>query len=99
VLKPLVLGLIFASLLAGCIYYPRKVQFYDETCQIVTKKLVLEGTSVGSYACVNEGCLIAMIPAAASAIISGSIVVVGNVVYWLEKQGECRLREPEEVHP
>lgn len=28
--------------------------------------------------------------AAASAVVSGSIVVVGNVAYWFEKQGECR---------
>jgi hypothetical protein len=27
--------------------------------------------------------------AAASVVVSGSIVVVGNVVYWLEKQGKC----------
>jgi hypothetical protein len=30
--------------------------------------------------------------AEASAVISGSIVIVGNVVYWFEKQGRC-LRE------
>jgi hypothetical protein len=27
--------------------------------------------------------------AVASAVVSGSIAVVGNVVYWLERQGQC----------
>jgi hypothetical protein len=27
--------------------------------------------------------------AAASAVVSGSVVVVGNSVYWLESQGSC----------
>lgn len=31
--------------------------------------------------------------AAASAVISGSIVIVGNVVHWFEKQGQCNRRE------
>jgi hypothetical protein len=26
---------------------------------------------------------------AASAVISGSIAVVGNAVYWFERQGRC----------
>jgi len=29
--------------------------------------------------------------AAASAVVSGSIVLVGNIVYWAEKQGKCAL--------
>jgi hypothetical protein len=27
--------------------------------------------------------------AATSAVVSGSIAVVGNVVYWFERQGQC----------
>jgi hypothetical protein len=26
---------------------------------------------------------------AASAVVSGSIALVGNVVYWFERQGRC----------
>jgi hypothetical protein len=25
----------------------------------------------------------------ASAVVSGSIVIAGNVVYWFEKRGQC----------
>ena len=27
--------------------------------------------------------------AAASAVVSGSIVITGNAVYWFDKQGRC----------
>lgn len=85
--------LLFLALLNGaCAYYPRQVEVYDPDCQIVSRKMVLQEADVGYYvgiSCQNEGCLIPLIPAAASAIVSGSIVVVGNVVYWLEKQGRC----------
>lgn len=27
--------------------------------------------------------------AAGSAVVSGSIVLVGNTIYWLEEQGKC----------
>ena len=43
-------------------------------------------------AVVLPGMVSAGATAAASAIVSGSIVIVGNVVYWFEKQGRC-LRE------
>lgn len=44
--------------------------------------------------CSNSGCVALLVAAgataAASAVISGSIVVVGNVAYWFEKQGRCK---------
>jgi hypothetical protein len=43
--------------------------------------------------CRNEACGAFLVAAgatlAASAVISGSIVVVGNIAYWFEKQGRC----------
>jgi len=85
--------------LGGCgFFYPQEVEFYDEECQIVVNKLELRsiGLSGVGVSCQNEGCLITLIPAAASAVVSGSIVVVGNVIYWLEKQGKCQRLEPNE---
>ncbi|WP_207062158.1 hypothetical protein [Motiliproteus sp. SC1-56] len=84
--------LIALLLVSGCVYYPRQIQAYDPACQIVARKLVLEGSSAGyiNFSCTNEACLLPLIPAAASAVISGSIVLVGNVIYWLERQGRCR---------
>ncbi|OMH25276.1 hypothetical protein [Motiliproteus sp. MSK22-1] len=88
----LVAAALTTLLLSSCgFFYPQTVEFYDPECQILAKKVELRSVSIRGVglSCHNEGCLIALIPAAASAIVSGSIVVVGNVVYWLEKQGKC----------
>ena len=56
--------------------------------------MVLEAALVNVTAnCQNEECIVALlVPSVASAVVSGSIVIVGNVVYWLEKQGKCLPR-------
>ena len=91
----LVLALGLAALLQACIYVPRTTGVYDPECQIVAKQMVLDVVQVGSIqGCSNEGCIAlvvaAGVTATASAIVSGSIAVVGNVVYWMERQGQCR---------
>ena len=41
----------------------------------------------------NDECLlVALGVASTSYIVSGSIVVVGNTVHWIEKQGRCEDR-------
>ncbi|MEH6629051.1 MAG: hypothetical protein V7739_21665 [Motiliproteus sp.] len=91
------LPLMALLVISGCgFFYPQEVEFYDEDCQIVDRKYVLRSAAIGGVAlrCQNEGCLIALIPAVASAVVAGSIVVVGNVIHWLEKRGRCRKRPP-----
>ncbi len=92
-------AIIALSLLAsGCVVHPKKIEYYSE-CDIKAKKLVLEtdamkgACSSGSGDSDNKACvggLIAM--GVASAIISGSLVVIGNTVYWLEKEGKCMAK-------
>ncbi len=88
----------FAILFAGgCVFYPKKVEYYEGDCDIQVRKLTLEseqmqgGCTGGNNSGDNaKACLVLVLAvSASSAIISGSIVVVGNVVYWLEKQGKC----------
>jgi hypothetical protein len=84
-----------APLLASCIVVPRTVEMYDPECQVVARHMDLQAVQVGYIAgCANEGCAVLIVAAAATvtatAIISGSIVVIGNTVYWFEKQGRCR---------
>ena len=83
-----------ALLLQACVIVPRTVERYDAECRIQSRHVVLDAVQVGSIgSCSNQGCVaivaLAGVTAAASAVVSGSIVVVGNVVYWLEKQGRC----------
>lgn len=83
-----------ALALAGCIVVPRTVEVYDPDCRIRTRQMELEPVQIATIGhCVNQDCALMLaaagITVAASAVISGSIVIVGNVVYWFEKQGRC----------
>lgn len=90
-------------LLASCIVVPRTEVIYDPQCQIQFKQMrfdVLEGSGSGaglncrtSADCLGSLVLIGGV-SAASAVISGSIVIVGNTIYWLEKQGRCLAGPP-----
>ncbi|MEY4766451.1 MAG: hypothetical protein RI907_3124 [Pseudomonadota bacterium] len=97
-LRAVVLGWLLA--LQACIVVPCTTEVYDADCHIQTRQMRLEAVQIGMIGrCSNEGCAAVLVfvgaTAAASAVVSGSIVVVGNVVYWLEKQGRCvRVVEP-----
>lgn len=88
--------LLAAAFLQGCVFVPRTTTNYDAECMIETKKMALRPEQIGALgSCSGRDCVVALaafgVIAAASAVVSGSIVVVGNVVYWLEKQGKCAL--------
>lgn len=89
------LAAALSLVLAGCVYAPRTVSVYDPDCQIVTRHMVLDGQQVAAIAhCHNEGCLALLVTmgavSAVTAVVSGSVVVVGNVVYWFEKRTQCK---------
>lgn len=86
-----------AALLPSCIVVPRTVEVYDPECRVVARHMDLQAVQIGYISrCSNEGCAALIVAAAATvtatAIISGSIVVIGNTVYWFEKQGRCNPR-------
>jgi len=88
-------AVLAAALLAGCVLVPYTVERYDPGCHVATRTMELQPVQIASIQhCVNEGCAVLLAAAgataAASAVISGSIVLVGNVAYWLEKQGRCQ---------
>jgi hypothetical protein len=83
-------------LLQGCVYLPETRTWYDEQCQIYSKHMTLRAHQVGAIgSCAGRDCVgvlaIFGVVGAASAVVSGSIVVVGNTVYWLEKNGKCLI--------
>jgi hypothetical protein len=82
--------------LSACVYVPRTTTSYDEECRVETRHMKLEAAQIAAIgSCSNRDCAYVLVAlgavAAASAVVSGSIVAVGNVVYWLEKQGKCAL--------
>jgi hypothetical protein len=87
---------LVAALLQGCVFFPHTTTVYDEACKLETKQMTLRPEQFGYIgSCGGRECVYVLVAlgavSAASAVISGSIVVVGNVVYWLEKRGKCAL--------
>lgn len=85
-----------ALLLCGCIVVPRSAEVYDPQCRTMVRQMVLDTAVLGTFGhCRNEGCaamLAAMgVVTAASVVISGSVAVIGNIVYWAERRGACPL--------
>jgi len=84
-----------ALMLPACVYVPRTTQVFDPECRIMTKHMVLEGGQVAAIQqCANEGCVALIVGAAAvtaaTVIVSGTIVVVGNLAYWFERNARCQ---------
>jgi hypothetical protein len=90
---------LICAALQACVYLPNTIEVYDPECQVVAKHMMLQEVQVSAIVgCQNQSC-VAMIlavgaTAAASVIVSGSIVIVGNIAYWLEKQSTCRRAGP-----
>ncbi len=87
--------LVLSFAISACVVYPEVTQYYDADCQIVARQLELNADQLANADCSGGGafsgaCWAALLGVgAASAIVSGSIVVVGNTVFWLEKKGKC----------
>jgi hypothetical protein len=82
-------------LLTGCVYVPENAHQYDTKCNVMRKKKVLAREEAVPMAnCSNEACALLMasygLVTAASFVVSGSIVVISNTVYWLEKPSDCK---------
>ncbi|MEY4749125.1 MAG: hypothetical protein RIQ60_1339 [Pseudomonadota bacterium] len=76
-------------------FAPRTVNVYDPDCRISSRQMILQASELPVMGrCRGEECGAMLVifgaVSAASAVVSGSIVVVGNVVYWFEKQNNCR---------
>ena len=92
----LVVSTIF--LIASCAYTPKTISVYDENCEIYVRHMELEAHQLeGIFSCIDEQCISYIVGlglvTATSAIISGSIVLTGNVVYWFETQNNCKQNQ------
>jgi len=110
--KQLALTLL-STILCACIVVPKKVSGYDSKCKVATKKIELTMEEVENFNdldlyCTHVDCgteFVGIIATSAlvtttSAIISGSIALVGNTLYWAENQGQCaNINHQEELPP
>ncbi len=87
-------------LLSACIVVPSKKEpvYQSDSCQLWMPKWELsvetfhEGSICnGSFNQGEEACLLTLgiVVPAGSLVVSGSVVVVGNSLRWLEYQGRC----------
>lgn len=92
--------ILLSSMLGACVVVPQKVASYDRQCMVSTQKIELtleQAETFHSMDCSNDYCELDFaedIAASAllftsSAIVSGSIALAGNTLYWLESKGEC----------
>ena len=79
--------------LIACAFVPKvdHQQDYAKHCEMYTKELTLDAVSMGGLDCGgNSTCVaVAGIVPVTTFLVSGSIVLVGNTLHWLEYQGSC----------
>jgi len=93
-----VAGAIVAAAQSGCVVVPVTRDVYDPDCRLMRREVTLEAAVVGQFhSCSGQECsaLLATlgVVSAATLVVSGSLAVVGNVVYWLEHEANCRGRK------
>lgn len=91
----------FSIFLCSCAVVPEFTEKFDKKCQTVQKKVELSIEEAGVFdklECSDKddckSMFLAKVIGSAlvfpvSAIISGSIAVIGNTIYWVEEYGQC----------
>jgi hypothetical protein len=83
-----------ALALQACVVVPQTREVYDPDCRMMKKEVRLESAVVGSFQdCRGDACVALLVATgavtAATAVVSGSLALIGNVAYWFERQGRC----------
>lgn len=96
-LRTLQLTALIATLasITACAFYPTtsEQQQYANRCDMFTKQLTLTTTQLAELRCNNcdadaFAAVYIGVPAV-TFVVSGSIVLAGNTLHWLEYQGTC----------
>ena len=96
-LKRLVIYLFTITLMSSCAFVPEvsNTQKHYAECPMLTKKLTLNITKAEGEICDDdddlEACLlfIGVVLPVGSLIVSGSLVLAGNTLHWLEYEASC----------
>jgi hypothetical protein len=90
--------LLAAIALSGCVFFPRTTPSYTGECLVVENRLTLDSVplELNASGCSGDDCLLVLLAVyggvtAGSAVVSGSVVLIGNTMYWLEKKGRCNM--------
>ncbi len=84
-------------LLSACVVVPVTTEGYDPDCQVITHRMALQVRQAqgllnceGRDDCLRQYLAIFGVTAA----VSGSVMLVGNVVYWAEERAACARPAP-----
>lgn len=90
---------MLTTLLASCVFvaHPSRNQYRSDGCYVSSKKLTLSttelqvGVSCHGSSEMLTACLVTygVIVPVGTLIVSGSVVVIGNILNWIETQGSC----------
>jgi len=95
---------IILSFLTACVAVPGIIEkkSYNDECELLTKKMHInvKAPPLGVFSDITEhpiltteaGLIVlaaSSIPFSASLVVSGSIVLTGNTLHWLERYGRC----------
>lgn len=105
--------ILLSSTMYACMVVPKQVASYDHTCMVATRKIELtveQMDNIHHVNCNDKYCYLdiaeeiasSAVVLTTSAIISGSIALTGNTLYWLERQGNCpnsprQKNDPQEI--
>ena len=93
----IIISISTIGVLSSCVFVPKESekQKYADNCNMYTKQLTLSAQEIKGHICnadeSAEVCLMVYgiaLPVG-SFVISGSIVLIGNTLHWLEHQGPC----------
>ncbi|HSC67191.1 MAG TPA: hypothetical protein VLC79_05855 [Cellvibrio sp.] len=101
---------ILTSALSACVVVPEKVTSYDSVCNASRQKIELTTEQIEVFDvanCLVHSCTEEIISALAistlafttSTVVSGSVALVGNSVYWLESQQRCAQKNQQPIKP
>ena len=81
-------------LLSSCIVLPRQEMVFNQDCGYLVKKMTLTSEYIDIVdSCHSEDCIALLIIGGVigttSLLISGSITIIANVIYWMERKAEC----------
>ena len=100
---------LLSATLSACVVVPKQVASYDPNCAVSTNKYELSIEQIEEFNALNcdsnNGCRLdfaeeivsSALMLTTSAIVSGSIALTGNTLYWLETQGKCPDSRPQKM--
>ena len=91
--------------ISACIALPATREVTNNNCDLVTREMYIDSHTINNFhlnvAGNGEGIVVLAVTGlviySVSWVISGSIVLTGNTVHWLETKGRCNERKTETV--